>query len=100
MIGDVNFSIVLSSICSSVSDSIVPLVPINDSVQYTLPVSHSWTNITLLVENQYGTLTHTVDINQTGMTIYERSLIDSFTEVCVTVLPSFTINSKMMQFIV
>ena len=69
LIGDVNFSIVLSSICSSasVSDSIVQLVPINDSVQYTLPVSHSWTNITLLVENQYGTLTHTVDINQTGI---------------------------------
>ena len=69
LIGHVNFSIVLSSICSSASasDSIVQLVPINDNVQYTLPVSHSWTNITLLVENQYGTLTHTVDINQTGI---------------------------------
>ena len=69
MLGDVNFSIVLSSICSSQSDSIVQLVPINGSVQYTLPVSHSWTNITILVENQYGILSHTVMINQTGMLV-------------------------------
>ena len=69
MLGDVNFSIVLSTICSSQSDSIVQLVPINGSVQYTLPVSHSWTNITIIVENQYGILSHTVMINQTGMLV-------------------------------
>ena len=69
MLGDVNFSIVLSNICSSQSDSIVQLVPINGRVQYTLPVSHSWTNITILVENQYGILTYTVDINRTGMPV-------------------------------
>ena len=67
MLGDVNFSIVLTNICSSQSDSIVQLVPINGSVQYTLPVSHSWTNITIIVENQYGILSHTVMINQTGI---------------------------------
>ena len=75
MLGDVNFSIVLSTICSSQSDSIVQLVPINGSVQYTLPVLHSWTNITILVENKYGILSHTVDINQTGM------LVSKFTSV-------------------
>ena len=67
MLVDVNFSIVLSTICSSQSDSIVQLVPINGSVQYTLPVSHSWTNITILVENQYGILSYTVNINRTGI---------------------------------
>ena len=76
MLGDVNFSIVLSTICSSQSDSIVQLVPINGSVQYTLPVSHSWTNITIIVENQYGILSHTVDINQTGMLVVESHRSD------------------------
>ena len=64
-----NYSIALSSICSSQSDSITQLVPINGSVQYTLPVSHSWTNITIIVQNQYGILSHTVDINRTGMPV-------------------------------
>ena len=93
MLGDVNFTIVLSTICSSQSDSIVQLVPINGSVQYTLPVSHSWTNITIIVENLYGILSHTVNINQTGMLVVESHrlrLLFPSTEAC----KSFSTNTS------
>ena len=65
-----NFSVVAESICDKQTNTVV-LKQLNDTIAFVTLKQYNWTNITLMVENVYGThvLSHSIERNRTGKSI-------------------------------